>query len=147
MKLFKSKKNNKTLPHSLKRNVAGAIYSEEEFRRIIDKERARADRTDHQFSLIVFDLGFTNGNQKANGLEFQKILSRTRRIDEIGWYDRRRIGILLPYTPEWGAQKLAESLAELLDPSKAQCTFNIYTYGSDRTGSDELIQEKIGRSV
>ena len=143
MKLFRSKKNNKTLPHSLKRNVAGAIYSEEEFRRIIDKERARADRTDHQFSLIVFDLGCTSSHSE-NGLQFQKILSRTRKIDEIGWYDRGRIGILLPYTPEWGAQKLAESLTELLDPSKAPCSFKIYTYGSDSNIIEDLTQENIG---
>ena len=147
MKLFKSKKNNKTLPHSLKRNVAGAIYSEEEFRRIIDNERARADRTDHQFSLIVFDLGFTNGNQNKNGLLLQKIFSRIRRIDEIGWYDRRRIGIILPYTSERGAQRFAESLCELMDPSMAECVFNLYTYGSDRTITNELNQEKIGRDI
>ena len=138
MKLFKSKKNNKMLPHSLKRNVAGAIYSEEEFRRIIDKERARADRTDHQFSLIVLDLGFTNGNQNKNGLLLQKIVSRIRRIDEIGWYAPQRIGIILPYTSERGAQRFTESLCQLFDPSMAHCIFNVYTYDFDRTGTNEL---------
>ena len=141
MQLFKSKKNNKTLAHSFKIKIAGAISSEEEFKRIIDRERARADRTDHQFSLIVFDLGFTNGNQNNNGLLLQKIIYRMRRIDEIGWYDPRRIGIILPYTTERGAQRFAESLCQLLDPSLAHCIFNVYTYNFDRTSHDELKQD------
>ena len=143
MPLFKPKKNKITIADSLKMKIAGEIYSEEEFRRIIDRERARADRTNHQFSMIVLDLGYTNGNHNAIRLQFQKILSRTRKIDEIGWYDRRRIGILLPYTSERGAQYFAESLCELIDPSDGQCVFNIYTYGSDGTDSSILIQEKI----
>ena len=46
----------------------------------------------------------------------QKIISRMRKIDEIGWYDPRRIGIILPYTSERGAQRFAENLCQLMDP-------------------------------
>ena len=147
MQWFKPNKNNKTLADSVKTKIAGKIHPEEELRRIIDRERARADRTDHQFSLVVFDLGFTNDHQNENGLLLQKIFSRIRRIDEIGWHDRRRIGIILPYTSERGAQRFAESLCELMDPSMAECVFNLYTYGSDRTITNELNQEKIGRVI
>jgi len=141
MQFFKSKKNNKTLADSVKTKIAAKIHPEEEFRSIIDRERARADRTDHQFSLIVFDLGFTNGNQNKNGRLLQKIISRMRRIDEIGWYDPRRIGIILPYTAERGAQRFAENLCQLLDPSLAHCIFNVYTYDLDKTSHDELKQD------
>jgi hypothetical protein len=58
-----------------------------------------------------------------------------RRIDEIGWYDPQRIGIILPYTSERGAQRFAESLGELMDPSLAECIFNVYTYEFDSTGT------------
>ena len=147
MQLFKPIKNNKTFADSLKTKRVYEIYSEEEFRRIIDRERARADRTDHQFSMVVLDLGFTNGNHKTNKLLLQKIFSRIRRIDEIGWYAPQRIGIILPYTSERGAQRFTESLCELMDPSMAECVFNLYTYGSDRTITNELNQEKIGRVI
>ncbi len=140
MQWFRPKKNNKTLADSLKTKLAGEIYSEEEFRRIIEKERARADRTDHQFSLILLDLGFTNGNHNKNGHQLQKIFSRMRRIDEVGWYDPQRIGIILPYTSERGAQRFAESLCELMDPSLAGCIFNVYTYEFDSTGTNDLNQ-------
>ena len=147
MQWFRPKKNNKTLADSLKTKIAGEIYSEEEFRRIIDKERARADRTDHQFSLILLDLGFTNGNHKKNGRQLQKIFSRMRRIDEVGWYDPQRIGIILPYTSEGGAQRFAESIGELMDLSMAECIFNVYTYNVGRTCPEELNQEFVARGA
>ena len=122
MQWFRFNKNNNTLADALRTKLAGEIYSEEDFRRIIDRERARADRTDHQFSLIVLDFGFDNGNHHRNGRLLEKVYSRIRRIDEMGWYDSRRIGIILPYTSERGAQKFAESLCELMDPAAADCS-------------------------
>jgi hypothetical protein len=147
MPLFKAKKNNKNLADSFKTKIEGEIYSEEEFRHIIDRERARADRTDHQFSLLVLDLDFTNNNQNKNGFLLQKIISRMRRIDEIGWYDSQRIGIILPYTSERGAQRFAESLCQLFDPSMVHCIFNVYTYVIDKTDLDELNQKFDGRGA
>jgi len=116
-----------------KTKIANGISSIAEFRRIIDRERARADRTNHQFSLIILDLGVSNGNHKANRILLQKIISRARKIDELGWYDKQRIGILLPYTSEQGAQKFAESLCEIFKPLTAQCVFKLYIYGSYKT--------------
>jgi PleD family two-component response regulator len=135
MQWFRIKKNKHNLADSIKTKLTGEIYSEEEFRRIIDRERARADRIDHQFSLIVLDFEFDNGNHGENGRLLGKIYSRIRRIDEIGWYDPQRIGIILPYTSERGAQKFAESLCGLMNPARAECTFNVYTYDFNGTGT------------
>jgi hypothetical protein len=135
MALFKRSKNIGSFANLNLEKDSNGIHSEEEFRRIIDRERARADRTDHQFSLIVLDLGFTNGNHHTNRRLLQKIISRMRRIDEIGWYNQNRIGIILPYTSERGAQRFSESLWQLFDPSMAECIFNVYTYNVDRTGT------------
>jgi hypothetical protein len=46
----------------------------------------------------------------------------------------------LPYTSERGAQRFAESLCELMDPSLAECIFNVYTYEFDSTGTNDLNQ-------
>ena len=56
-----------------------------------------------------------------------------RRIDEIGWYDQNRIGVILPYTSAQGAQKFAESLCNLFSPPMGECFLNVYTYDSDQT--------------
>ena len=147
MQWFKPRKKNKNSVNWFKKKSAGEIYEEEEFRHIIDRERARADRTDHRFSLIVIDLGFNNGNHHSNGLQLKKIISRMRRIDEIGWYDPRRIGIILPYTSEQGAYKFAESLCEFMDPSMTECIFNVYTYDFGNNSAAEPNYEKIGKGV
>ena len=143
MQWFKAKKNNKPLTEFFKTQPADGIYSVAEFRRIIDRERARADRTDHQFSMIVLDLGANNGNgngnrnRNSNGKLMQKVYSRLRRIDELGWYDQRRIGIILPYTSEKGAQAFAESLCQLMGPAQTACVFKLFTYGGAGSNSIE----------
>ena len=62
---------------------SNGIHSEDEFRSIIERERARADRTDHQFSLIILDLGSFDGNHHTTHHMLQKILRRVRRIDDL----------------------------------------------------------------
>ena len=144
MQFFKPKKNNKPVAAGLfKTKIADRIYSEAEFRRVIDRERARADRTERHFSLIVLDFGQSNGDHKSQSLLLQKLLSRMRRIDEIGWYDPRRIGIILPYTSEKGAQIFTEGLSQLIDPSMTECVFNLFTYGTGSNGIEDLTPENI----
>ena len=136
MPLFKRRNNNKSLADSLKKKTTGKIHYEQEFHSIIEKERARADRTDHQFSLIVLDLGSPDGNHHTTEHILQKIFRRVRRIDEIGWYDQNRIGIILPYTSAQGAQKFAESLNNSFSLPKEECRLNVYTYDADQTHPD-----------
>jgi PleD family two-component response regulator len=145
MLLFKYRNNNYSLTNSLKKKTNGKIYNEDEFRTIIERERARADRTDHQFSLIVLDLKITDRNQYNTKYILEEIFCRMRKIDEIGWYGQYRIGIILPYTTAQGAQKFAESLCKLVDPSMVECVFNLFTYGSDKNNPSELNQEKISK--
>ena len=131
MLLFKRRNNNTSSADAQKMKTAGKIYFEDEFRSIIERERARADRTDHQFSLIVLDLGSPAGNHQTTDHILQKILSRVRKIDEIGWYDQNRIGIILPYTSAQGAQKFAESLSNSISLPVEECLLNVYTYASN----------------
>jgi PleD family two-component response regulator len=151
MQWFKQKNSNKLLAANLfKTKIADGISSVADFRRIIGSERARADRANYHFSLILLDLKFSNDNHKTNKILLQKIISRARKIDQLGWYDKQRIGILLPYTSEQGAQKFAENLCELFEPPTAQCVFKLYTYGLDKTEkisspSDEISEKEISK--
>ena len=141
MRLFKRKNNNSSLADSLKKKTNGKLFDEDEFRSMIERERARADRADHQFSLIVLDLEFPDENHHTTHHMLQKIFRRMRRIDEIGWYDQNRIGIILPYTSAQGAQKFADSLCNSFSPPMGECFLNVYTYDSDQTGTNELNQD------
>ena len=133
MPLFKRRNNNTSLADSIKKKTTGKIHYEKVFRSIIERERARADRTDHKFSLIVLDLRSPDENHQTTNYILQKIFRRVRKIDEIGWYDQNRIGIILPYTSAQGAQKFAESLSNSFGRPIKECLLNIYTYDSDQT--------------
>jgi hypothetical protein len=133
MFLFKHRDSDYSLANAVKkRSTNGKLYSEAEFRRIIERERARADRTDHQFSLIVIDLGFSDEKHHTTKGILENIFNRVRKIDEIGWYGRNRIGIILPYTSAQGALKFAENLCGLCSLPIAECLLNVYTYDADK---------------
>ena len=135
MALFKRLKNIGSFANLNLKKDSNGIHSEEEFRSIIERERARADRTDHQFSLIVLDLVYPDENHHTTHHMLQKIFRRVRTIDEIGWYDQNRIGVILPYTSAQGAQKFAESLCNSFIPPMGEGLLNVYTYDSDQTGT------------
>jgi PleD family two-component response regulator len=135
MSFLKRIKNNGFFTNLNLQKGLNSIFSEDEFRSIIERERARADRTDQHFSLIILDLGFPDESHHATHHILQKVFRRVRRIDEIGWYGQNRIGIILPYTSAQGAQKFAESLCSSFSLTTKECLLNIYTYDSDQTNT------------
>jgi hypothetical protein len=115
------------------------ICSEKEFFVIIERERERANRNNHKFSLILLDLRLSGEDQKATMLFLKKIIRRIRKIDEIGWYAPRRLGIVLPYTPSEGAQEFADSISALPDSASTVASCTIYTYPYENaTGSKKI---------
>ena len=74
MLLFKHNDDNYSLADYFKKKAPGKIYDEDEFRSIIERERARADRTNHQFSLVVLDLGLPDKNHHTTRFILENIL-------------------------------------------------------------------------
>ena len=107
-----------------RRSVTGAL-SRENFHRALAQERARTDRTEHQFSVVLLH---GNGLQRGRAAEdlIHKIANRIRVTDQIGWFDDRRIGLILPYTSSNGARKLVNGIRPLSTTSVS--FFSIYTY-------------------
>lgn len=106
------------------------IYSVEEFHALLERERARADRNSHEFSLLVFD----REQAAMDGVSMERlaraISRRVRSTDVVGWYKERDIGIFLPDTPAAGAWKLAEDLCRPLVITSAPPFCKVYTYPS-----------------
>ena len=111
--------------HTIERRAARGALSSEEFHRVLAQERARADRTEHQFSVVLLH---GDGLQSAGPAEdlINKIANRIRIIDEIGWFDEWRIGLILPYTSSTGARKLVDRICKTSITSLP--VFTIYTY-------------------
>jgi lipopolysaccharide/colanic/teichoic acid biosynthesis glycosyltransferase len=110
-----------------------SLLSEQEFRRLLERERARSDRTGERFSLLTFEAR-EEGTRLATFRRLAVILRhRVRSTDDLGWLDERRMAALLPCTPPCGAWKLADDvcLRFSLNDMPPLCT--VYAYPDERS--------------
>lgn len=133
MSFFMRRKALRSVTNTAKDRASGKICSEEEFIRIIENERARAERNDHCFSLILFDTAAIGLKPRTIGPFAQKIRHRIRQVDQIGWYDHQRIGLILPYTSNIGACQLAAYICSDVEMSFSPSICHVNTYPIDRT--------------
>jgi len=108
--------------HEYVRNNA---RTSDDFRRVLAIERARADRIENEFSVMLI-CGDVLGGAAGRERVINTLFKRLRIIDEIGWFDGRRIGVLLPDTAHSGAVKLAHDIRRLTMPALLGIT--VYTY-------------------
>ena len=80
-------------------NFVADIYSQEEFYSILVREKARADRNGHGFSLVSIEISNLENIQILTD-HFQKLI---RNTDEIGWFEHNTLGIFLYNTSTLGA--------------------------------------------
>jgi hypothetical protein len=116
--------------------------SEASFRRTLDFERERALRNDHEYSLVLLDLSsFIDNEEKVNHL-IESIAQRIRVVDEFGWHDRKRIGVILPYTPKKGADSFATYICQAIDFQIQRLGCEVYTYGRKNNMDDKPLTYK-----
>jgi len=119
------------------------VHSVERFRVILERERARADRNGHQFSVVAFDIdnpkaNSTNANQFASVL-----LKRIRFTDDLGWFDNHRIAALLPETTSVGARSMAENVCQILSATTSPPKYTIHTYPSKKPTNGDKYSEQL----
>lgn len=105
------------------------INSAENFLAILNREIARADRYNKKISLIVFNVDSHNDGSSAQFLG-NFLSSRVRLSDEVGWFDEKSIGILLPDTSLDGAWKIAEEIREKISHTILQPSCKVFMYPS-----------------
>ena len=115
------------------------ISSVDDFYEILERERARADRSNQRLSLLVFELGLPDVDGDIARHLVSVLVSRLRISDDIGWFDRQSIGIILPYTSAEGAWKLAEEVCKgFKGNGRALSSFcSVYTYPFEKHSSDD----------
>ena len=106
------------------------IHSVAQFYTILERERARADRNGHQFSMVVFDTGDAQADSTQVQHLVRVVVKRIRLTDQAGWFDSHRIGVVLPETSMVGAWAFADDVCQTIaaKASLPKCTF--YTYPS-----------------
>src|SRR4051794_16160189 len=78
------------------------MFTRRQVRAVLQRERARADRNNLEFSLALFRVRSDEPRLMARLARL--LLRRSRAIDEIGWFDDTCIAALLPYTGAEGAR-------------------------------------------
>ena len=120
-----------------KKNALDGIYTCDAFRAILEKVRARSERSGEIFSLVLFSCNNGNGTNVATLTRLGKdITRRTRKSDEVGWYDGNCIGTILPGSSAEEAWQFVEVIKKRIgdvDPGLI-CTVN--TYPSPRSNSN-----------
>lgn len=119
-----------------------SIHSAKAFRSILERERARADRTGQQLSLVIFDLGNINEDSTVQYL-LHLLLRRVRLTDEVGWFDEKKIGTILPATPAEGAWKFAGYISGKVTTAQKHLDCKVYTYPTNVLPHKEEYSEQL----
>jgi lipopolysaccharide/colanic/teichoic acid biosynthesis glycosyltransferase len=109
------------------------LLSRAEIKQVLDRERARAERSGEQLSLVTF-AGRAGRPDAATVAALRAALrARLRVTDEAGWLDGRHVCAVLPGTGAVGAWKVADDVCTLLPAGVTQPVCAVYTYPVNRT--------------
>jgi lipopolysaccharide/colanic/teichoic acid biosynthesis glycosyltransferase len=133
MLFFQNFKSLLSINNSKSTETENGILSEKAFLRILERERARSDRYGNIFSLIIFEASNSNGHKPKVLIPIDILINRLRPTDEVGWYNKARLGIILPSTPYEGAVKLANDICiQIQNRTRKSPAFEVLIYPADR---------------
>ncbi|HJT35772.1 MAG TPA: sugar transferase [Pirellulales bacterium] len=124
------------VPLSRARPRVATVRSVEQFREALLYERARSDRSGHEFSLVAFSSGQIEHVGAMTRRLATTLAGRLRAIDQIGWLADGRLAALLPYTPPEGAWKVADDICLGLPDRIAPPVVEVFVYPSGWLADD-----------
>src|SRR5688572_26927909 len=129
-------------PHcaTLRQRSLRDIFEHSQFEALLHHERARADRDDHEFSLVLIKV--RPDTRKTACRLARSLVRRLRDTDEIGWYGQGCICVLLPSTSAHGGRIFGSSVKRLADAEGINVIARVFTY----PGEFELPDDHPARS-
>jgi lipopolysaccharide/colanic/teichoic acid biosynthesis glycosyltransferase len=129
-----------------RRNAAfHRIHSTDRFRDLIERERSRSDRTGIPFILVVFRLTGRKRDTYRTLSHLADVLSaRARTSDEIGWFDRTSMAILMIGSGEAGAAAFGRSVTASLPEGVTVPSVSVHVYPPAGQGKREAPPRKAG---
>ena len=99
-----------------------------DFQGMVNRERARADRMGHHFSVIFFDVLKSTKSTCDMETIAALIHKRIRVYDDMCSIDGSRIAVLLPYTGYAQASSFANNIISTITPGEASLKYSIMSY-------------------
>jgi lipopolysaccharide/colanic/teichoic acid biosynthesis glycosyltransferase len=111
-----------------------------ELRLVIERERARADRTRSPLCVVLLELG--EGQLRSDApLHFPVVIARRLRCtDAIGWFNEDSLAILLADTDHAGAVALTNQLREALRGATRGVRWRILVYPENQPCATQRLQ-------
>jgi hypothetical protein len=123
--------------NALKYKSLKGLNSRKDFYKIIERERERSNRNNHQVSLVVFNLDSFPDNGKERKQLINNINKEKRSIDDIGWFKKHSVGVILPYTPSYGAREFSVRVSRTLNFIMPDSFCYLYTYPLEDKSDDD----------
>lgn len=110
-------------------NPMDGVLDGESFRRLLERERANADRRRAPFATLVFSWPDAVSEEDVASA-VGSIRARIRDIDVLGWVRRRQIGLVLPGARTEDALAVAKDLYARFEPGISRPQGAVYPYPS-----------------
>jgi len=125
-----------------------SIHSIEAFSTILKSERSRSDRTQNEFSMIIFDVEEPGKDNILFRNLVEMLSSRLRISDEMGLFDKGSLAVLLPDTSSKGALVLADIISTEIAALTQPPLYTVYSYPSQKrfTGNKNIKQSRMMNS-
>src|SRR4051812_10439088 len=100
-----------------------------DFTTTVCRERARADRSGDEFSIVTF-----TANKRVLHTISNHLVKRARIIDQYGWTEKDQLWLLLPHCPPNAASMIARDICELFPAGREQASYDLYHYAAGPKG-------------
>src|SRR3954465_4371025 len=122
------------LPRFFRRSVGPARYeaSRRDFGKMVCRERARADRSGGDFSVLTFRVQPSAAEAQLLRQIAKHLSERARIIDQYGWNGDSAVWLLLPHCPADAAEKIAQDIFQKFSTAQVQVGFELYHYAGDQ---------------
>ena len=124
-------------------SALSGLLSSQQFARVLQRERARSDRTGEVFSLVVFAVGRQKADYDTLAHLAEILQRRLRLTDDAGLLDQRKIGVVLPATPASGAWTVADDVCVCVPAGLPLPECSVYCYPSDWFAGDDADENKV----
>ncbi len=107
------------------------LHSSRQMHEILEHERARADRSNGEFSMIVFKTDDRRAGRATLQHCGESLTHRLRFTDRVGSLSDRQMAAVLCGTPASESQKLVDDVLSSLGPNRPIPDFEVYSYPSN----------------